>query len=286
MLEGARKKGLYIQSIVGLILPLRGSVMNKVALGIAAALATVGAAQAADMAVPAPAPAPVVSYDWTGLYFDVGIGWQKDSVNWAYANFPGTAPFSLSEGQTSITGHVGYQQQFGWLVVGGEVGAFRSTNSGSAAFVGPACSTVVTPNFVCQARIDSTSLAGGKLGVDWGNWLFYGVGGKAFNSSIATQIVNFAGSLADIGGNQNTTGWYWGAGIDYLLLKTIFGDLMGGVEYEHVNLNSFTQCTVPGGGVPALTGCPSATGNTSRVVSANEDAVWAKLTLKFNPFAH
>jgi hypothetical protein len=269
--------------------------MKRTSFGLAAVVAMalpLGMAQAADMAVKAPAPAAVVASDWTGLYFDVGLGWQRDRFNWAYTNLvPAQNPFSLSNGQSSISGHIGYQQQFGWLVVGGEVGAFRSADGKAASVSAPGGAAVAGPcanvgGVVCSASIGSTSLAGGKVGVAWGNWLFYGVGGVAFNSSIATQLATGTSGLVftDAGAPQSTKGQYWGGGFDYLLLKTNFGDLIGGVEYEHVNLNSVNQCAQTTG---VLTGgCAGTAFAAARVVSAREDTVWAKLTLKFNPFAH
>jgi len=259
-------------------------------LGIAAfLLAAPLAANAADLAVKAPPPAPVV-YDWTGFYLDVGAGWQYDQFNWTYTNFvPAQNPFSLSHGGGSITGHVGYQQQFGWVVVGGEIGAFRSMNGNAASIVSPGGGAVAGPcnnlgGYTCRASIDYATLAGGKLGVDWGNWLFYGVGGVAFNSNISTQAFLPSGLLSDVGGQQSAHGWYIGAGLDYLLLKTRFGDLITGVEYEHVSFGTVTQCTVPTPASAIVTGCPGTPAADARLISAKEDAVWGKLTLKFNPF--
>jgi len=261
-----------------------GTIMRQAVLGGLAIFALLIATPlntvfAADMAVPA--PAPVVYSDWTGLYFDVGAGWQYDRFNWTFVDF--AAPVSsMSTGQGSITGHMGYQQQFGWLVVGGEVGAFKSLNGNPASTPPTGACNVITVGSVCQASVTSTSLAGGKVGVDWQNWLFYGVGGVAFNSGIASHFIIPIGS-SDSGGQQNTKGWYWGAGLDYLLLKTNFGDLIGGVEYEHVNLSTLTECSTNAG--PGIAGhCPDGIGSASRAISASEDGVWAKLTLKFNPF--
>ena len=261
-------------------------------LGISAFLiaAPLGA-NAADLAVKAPPPAPVV-YDWTGFYLDVGAGWQDDHFKWTYYGMtpvPDT-PFSMSHGTGSITGHIGYQQQFGWLVVGAEIGAFRPMEGNWASVTSPGgapgCFNAV--NYRCRASIDSTSLAGGKLGVDWGDWLVYAVGGVAFDTAITTQIVNPAGALFDFGASQNTHGWYVGGGFDYMMLKTRFGDLIGGVEYEHVQLAGITTCSfIQAGNVVTGTICPTniaSAFNASRTVSATEDAVWAKLTLKFNPF--
>ena len=269
--------------------------MKQVSIGLAAFLATalpLGMAQAADMAVKAPAPIAVASADWTGAYLDVGIGWQHDSFNWAYTNFaPAQNAFSLSNGQGSVTGHIGYQQQFNWLVVGGEIGAFKSINSKAATIVSPGGAATAGPctnvaGFSCQASITSTALAGGKVGVDWGNWLVYGVGGVAFNSGISTAIFNPAGIQQDAGSSQASHGWYLGGGLDYMLLRTGFGDLIGGVEYEHVNLKSVAQCSAPLPGSAVVGGCPGTVAAVSRFVSASEDAVWAKLTLKFDPFNH
>jgi outer membrane immunogenic protein len=260
-------------------------------LGISAFLmAAPLSAHAADLAVKAPPPPAPVVYDWTGFYLDVGAGWQNDHFNWTfYALTPvPDAPFSMSHGTGSITGHVGYQQQFGWVVVGGEVGGLRPMQGNWASVTNPVTGSqpgcAFTANFTCKASIDSASLAGGKLGAAWGDWLFYGVGGLAFNAGITTQMVAPSGALYDFSSNQSTHGWYLGAGFDYMLVKTRFGDLIGGVEYEHVNLDAVNQCvTAPTAGF-FCPGNAASAANTARMVSAKEDAVWAKVTLKLNPF--
>lgn len=195
----------------------------------------------------------------------------------------------MSKAQGSVIGHIGYQQQFGWLVIGGEVGELASLSQQSATTIAPGAASGPCANLAgvaCQASIDSTTLAGGKLGVDWGNWLFYGVGGSAFKSGIATLLTpGTSGAVfSSVGEPQSTHGWYAGGGIDYLLVKTSFGDVIGGVEYQHLSLNTVAQCAVTTGG--AVGGCPGTVNTTARLVSATEDAVWAKLTLKFNAFGH
>lgn len=246
------------------------------------------AVRAADMATKAPpvvaVPAPVA--DWTGFYGDVGVGWQRQRFDWTYTNFaPAEPPFSLSGDGAGITGHFGYQQQFGWFVLGAEIGALASmtghgasVTSNGVAVTGP-CANLA--GLVCSASIQSAALVGGKLGVDWGNWLVYGVGGDVFTSEIATQL---SGIASDVGRPNGTHGWYAGGGIDYLLYKGSLIDVIGGVEYEHLELSAVSECSVANVGVDG--GCPGTAAAAARVVSGSEDAVWAKLTLKWNPLGH
>ena len=258
------------------------------AIGIIAIAALIGTpASAADMAVKAPPPPPPDAApisDWTGVYFDAGVGWQNARFDWTYTNFaPPQLPFSLTRSGGSIAGHIGYQQQFGWLVVGGEFGTFASMNgpasvTSKGVATGP-CADVV--GLVCQASIASADLAGAKLGVDWGDWLVYGVGGDVFKSSIETHVSSIA---TDFGQPNSAHGWYAGGGFDYLLYKSNPFDVIVGVEYQHLKLDTVTECSVNNIGI--VGGCPGTIAAASRLVSATEDAVWGKVTLKFNPFSH
>jgi len=257
----------------------RREIPRKVLVGFVA----IGALTATP-ALSAPPAAP----DWTGFYLDGGIGYQNDNFNWAYAPIQPNVAWSESKGSASWTAHIGYQQQFSWLVVGAELGGFRSMGgnwatkfSGTNPINAP-CGTALS--FQCQAAINyGTDLAGGKLGVDWRNWLFYAVGGVAFNANIASQIVNPAGGLFDVGSSAAAHGWYIGGGFDYLLLKSKPIDLIAGVEYEHVQLGNVAECSVQTGGATFCPGSLSAS-NYSRTLSASQNAVWVKLTVKWNPF--
>ena len=101
--------------------------------GIAALLVSASAAYAADMSVPPPAP-PVPVNSWTGFYFDVALGWQQNAYNWTWNNPAALAAGAGAVGMPStnggsIGGHIGYQQQFGWLLAGVEIGGANSTNA-------------------------------------------------------------------------------------------------------------------------------------------------------------
>jgi outer membrane immunogenic protein len=256
--------------------------MRRITLGFATVLAMTlpfGVAQAADMAVKAPTPAAVVASDWTGLYFDVDAGWERDSYNWNWISPNLTAAGFGAVGMSSPSGltlgaHVGYQQQLGWLVLGVEAGASKLANN-------PTSTSTSTPGVAlpcgvatfCRAQMGYVSTVGGKVGVAWQDWMFYGVGGKAFGASVNTAAVTTATNVVfETFQPSNDNGWYVGGGFDVMLVKTRFGDLLGGVEYQHIQLGTIVSTANTVGGPDRNS------------ISAKEDIVWAKLTLKLNPF--
>lgn len=253
------------------------------ALGISAAVfaGPIGVAGAADMAVKAPVPAPVAATDWSGLTLDADIGWERSGTNWLYVNFPGEITFPLSSTDGDVGVHAGYQQQFGWLVIGGEVGIsstftdkFASVTSVGVP-VGTACGTGVAGQ-QCQTNIGSVATAGGKLGVAWQDWLLYGVGGGA-RASVNSQLVQPTGLLFDTTTGGKVNGYYAGGGVDYIFNKTRLFDMIVGVEYEHIGLGTAFLTSSADAFAPG--------GVNARNVGAKEDIVWGKLTLKFNPWA-
>lgn len=267
----------------------QGTIMHKTLAWLAILSAIpVAVASAADMPVKAPLMplAPAAAADWTGLYLDVDGGWQKESYNWFYpAPGLGFPAFHLSSSGGVLGGHVGYQQQFNWLVVGVEAGISAPTN-GRAAISSPTAVAFTPPcgfavGTTCQVNAGDVSTLGGKLGVAWQDWLVYGVGGVARGAVGNTQTILASGAVDDSTNGQNHTGWYAGAGLDFMTVKTQLVDLILGVEYEHIDLGTVQECQQFGGATfcfPAVSG--------ERNIGTKEDIVWGKLTLKFNLFGH
>src|SRR5436190_732135 len=149
--------------------------MNKLFLGsVALAAMIAGPAMAADMPVKAP---PVVIYDWSGAYVGVDFGWGRSRYD-AQFFVPGlpTFPFTRSSDQWLVSGHIGGQVQWSWLVLGVEGGA--------AAFVGHqeaiACPSVIVgcaASAVVRGRLSEVWTAGGRLGVAFNQWMVYGTAG-------------------------------------------------------------------------------------------------------------
>jgi outer membrane immunogenic protein len=259
-----------------------------------AVIAFASVAFAADMPVKAPplAPPPVITTNWTGFYLDGDIGWEQSHYNWSWptpiVGLGFGPPFSMSQSGGVMGGHIGYQQQFGWLVVGGEWGGSALMNSKWASVtetapLGPlgVCGfPILGVGQQCQAQIGPVMTAGGKLGVDWGNWLVYGVGGAAWGS-VSSQIVPAPGvAIGDAANPLGLShGYYAGGGLDYMFASTRLFDFIAGVEYEHVDLGSHLQLSSLPLPVPFTVG-----NSINRTVSATEDIVWGKLTVKFNPW--
>lgn len=65
-----------------------------------------------------------------------------------------------------------------------------------------------------------------------------------------------------------------------MLAKTRLFDMIAGVEYQHIDLGTNNQLSSLSTPVPFTVG-----NEFNRNISPKEDIVWAKLTVKFNPFA-
>jgi outer membrane immunogenic protein len=251
----------------------------EAALVVIAALSA-APALAADLPVKAPPVAPAPATDWTGFYADATAGWHQSNTTWLYANFPGELAAKMNSNGGVFGGHLGYQHQFGWLVLGGEFGAAGPINNNLASFVsagpaGPApCLTAVAGD-MCQTRMGDNIMWGGKAGVDWGNWLAYGVGGWA-RGSIASSGAGPSGASFDPSNGSKNTGYYAGGGFDYMLAQTRLLSLIAGFEYIHVQLNTALQTSPADAFNPA--------GINARVIGGKQDIVWGKLTVKFNPW--
>ena len=249
--------------------------MNKLLIGtVALAAIAAGPAMAADM--PVKAPPPVVSYyDWTGVYLGASVGWVRSSYDWRYTNpAPATccAPFSASAEDAIFDLHIGAQQQWGWLVVGVEAawnGFARGNQASSVGCVAPNSFTTT-----CQIQPRDIPTAGGRIGIAWTNWLFYGDAGAAW-SSVHTQLFNPGGNALPFDlTTARYNGWYAGGGLEYVIHKGSLVDVIVGAEYQHIDLSDQLHSSP----LDAFGPCPP--GVNCRRVSAKEDIARARLSIK------
>jgi opacity protein-like surface antigen len=235
-----------------------------------------GAAMAADMPLKAPVPI-VVEYNWSGLYFGANAGWSRDEFDWRYTNpAPATccAPFSASV-DTGIAGvQSGIQYQWNHIVVGIEAAGDAFARERWALG-----STCIVPNSFttgCQIRHNGFLTAGGRLGWAWGDWLLYGSGGWAI-TNMQTRLTSLVtGFQFDHTGAQHRNGWYAGFGVEHVVYKGGWADLIAGAEYQHLDFGSALELSPLDG----FASCPP--GVNCRSVSATEDIVRVRLSVKIN----
>jgi outer membrane immunogenic protein len=211
-------------------------------------------------------------YNWSGIYGGVNAGWMGSTVDWAFnPPIPATVnqQFSLSNDGNAIFGvHAGIQHQFGALVLGVE-GAL--IDQGRKNWVGGS-NYGINPLFEAQSKYSEIWTIGPRLGLAHDRWLFYTTGGYA-QTEIETQAIVRATGLsagAPFAGSSRHDGWYIGGGIEH----AFHGNLIVGLEYQHLEFNTHQQC--PQGN--CVTG---AAGFNNRDIDGTADIVRLRLTYKF-----
>lgn len=216
--------------------------MKKVLLGALLAIATIGPASAADMAVKAK-PMPVAEvWNWTGFYvgLNAGSAWSDNSRNYStpfttpgnvFANCaspagfaplviaPGANPFDISSGCGGSNsfiggGQIGYNWQAGTWVFGLEAdGAWQSlversfTRFGNSNTPNSPFGSVATDTAFFKSEATGLGTFRGRVGYAPGPWMIYGTGGLAVGGvkHTVTEILSPGNSCIIPGGNSCRT---------------------------------------------------------------------------------
>jgi outer membrane immunogenic protein len=200
------------------------------------AVAAAGAASAADLPVKAPPMQPIVApvyYNWTGFYIGGQVGEVRAHDDASIQN-PGVPvaiflPFTVD--MSSVIGgvHAGYNQQFGWFVIGVE-GSVDGANLQKTFTVGICplfCGTATT-------KLDVQGSVRGRVGVAFDRVLIYATGGFATTTITNTyDTTAFGGGFASI--STSRTGPTAGGGIQYAVTNNL--SVRG--EYRHTDFGSF-----------------------------------------------
>jgi outer membrane immunogenic protein len=169
-------------------------------------------ASAADLPRRGPAVAPVAVapiYNWTGFYIGGHVGWGRGESDFHLdpAFGFGSGSILTLEGDGFLGGgQVGFNYQVGTFVFGVE-GQFSWTDishSISATDFGITASLTTESNWIATIA--------GRLGVAFGNALFYGKGGVAFLDWTTTACVTGFGCAS---AGDTETGWMVGVGLEY-----------------------------------------------------------------------
>jgi outer membrane immunogenic protein len=198
-------------------------------------------------------------------------------VDWKFpgATATSTAATSQSFSNGLLGGHIGYQHQFGSLVLGVEAAGMRPFDSddrqeSACAFPAPftdRCDTVgLHPMYTVGGRIGWTPVH---------RWLVYATGGYA-SSRFDTQI-RFGGvgvppppNAAPVTHSTlRQDGWYVGGGIEYALTS----NWLVGLEYQRIELEDKGHSVGGNCSEPSI---------LNREVSGDIDVVRARISYKFD----
>ena len=252
-----------------------GATMKRIIAALSLLFAApFGGAMAADM--PLKAPPPVVEYNWSGVYIGANAGWSWDSFDWRYTNpspptcCPGVSGARVDDGIGGVQS--GIQYQWNHIVFGIEAAGDAYARERWANGFG--CALPNAP-VTCQIRHHGFLTAGGRLGWAWGDWLLFGGGGWAI-TDVTTRLMNPNGTQFDNTGAQHRDGWYVGFGVEYVVYKGGWADLIAGAEYQHLDFGTELERSFLDGFGP----CPP--GVNCRNVSATEDIFRVRLSAKVN----
>lgn len=252
--------------------------MKKLIIGtlFLAATGFVGAANAADLPLKAPPPMVPVG-NWTGTYIGAGVGWMHDRAD---GFWPNAAPLvqSFSYEQDRLAGELftGSQIQFGQFVIGYESAGIVPINShldnGSP---NTGCPNVA---LTCRAGIQDLFTIGGKLGwspLPTNDWLLYAIGGWASGEVRSRSFVNATGFRFDSIVNDRDHGWFVGAGVDYVVNRNRWVDMIVGFQYRHVELDGTSLLSPVDAFSPAGP-------NRRDLSNTSADIITGRLSVKWN----
>lgn len=177
---------------------------------LAALLTGTAGAQAADLSAPIPMKAPVAApaFSWTGFYLGAHLGYGWGRTTYTDATLPGWQLINKPDGILG-GGQVGYNHQFGALVVGIEGDISATGIDGTRYDVAPFAGDRYTD------RLKWTATVVGRLGYAFDRTLLYVKGGAAF--AHADHEYLWTGTTAIATGDRNPSGWTIGGGIEYAL---------------------------------------------------------------------
>jgi len=264
--------------------------MKAVILSGIAAVAIASSAFAGDLAPPpAPVAAAPVAPSWTGFYLGGNIGAVVESAS-GTSNFtdtiPGDPPNNPQSNSFSSTGFLGgvqagYNWQFAPLWVAGIEADWDWANTGynfcrQTDPLSVACVSNLDGFEAINSKTDWLATLRGRLGVTWGNWLFYGTGGAAWGRVNTTLTLNCSdpalpvdgcgasstvGLVASSSTSTTAVGWVAGLGAEWMLAN----NWSLRAEWLHIDLGSITDSLPTAGS------------------SGTQTAVWSR-TEKFDEF--
>ena len=228
--------------------------VSAIALMIAAGTA----AQADGMSRSGPA-------SWSGLYIGAQGGWMSADVD---TKFLAGTVFDVTADDFGLGGFIGFQRQYGNIVLGVEGGVLFGLGDGEGSVTCP------SPLYTCSQSFDGPIYTvGGRLGFPTGAIMPFITLGYAHGSFEHTALDASGIGLGDQpqSGTTDHHGIYMGGGIDMHLRD----NLLIGFEYRHYRFrDETTTATIIDGPDVGLPG-------NSYTTEPSVDTLTLRLTYKF-----
>jgi opacity protein-like surface antigen len=211
-------------------------------------------------AAPARAEPPAL-FNWSGFYAGINGGTMAYSTFGEFPAFPGDN-FVTRRKETAFGGaHAGAQIEWNHILLGVEAAWDTNGNAiartrGSNVF---AVGCAVFALFNCESKIDDVFQIGPRVGLAFGQWLFYGTGG--FTRATAQGRISDTPFSRNPGHHQD--GQFYGGGIEFLATE----HFVLGLEYKHFEFKKSLFEVV---GAPV----------DNRTVQTNAEAILLRLSIR------
>ncbi len=201
----------------------------KKSLAVVLAFALSTAAEAGGSLKDGGEPAPH-AFNWTGIYVGAHGGLATGTTN-GRADLLGLASISAEYDVSGAVygAHVGYNQQFGSLVLGIE-------GSYSAADINGSQTCLLLLN--CARKVDGIASLVGRIGYAADRTMVYSSMGLAW-ADVETNVTDniLGGGLLSAKANETHLGWVVGLGVEHAVARNITAR----IEYNHYEFGSETH---------------------------------------------
>ena len=181
---------------------------------------------------------------WSGVYVGGESGWEWERSHADYA--PAGTSNSFTRDGASVGVFLGYQHQFGPLVIGVEGDLI--SNQFDTRNLNTNCPN---PAFTCTNRVTDLFTIGPRIGWAFGNWMPYATGGFATGSTNFRAIVKTTGVASDMADVRHD-GWFLGGGLDWKLARSVDRMLEPSMSMKSIGSTSTPRWSLAAGGTVAL----------------------------------
>ncbi|SLN46761.1 hypothetical protein PSM7751_02179 [Pseudooceanicola marinus] len=171
--------------------------------------------------------------DWAGPFASIGLGSSHSRLDWTAGGVPIFAPTGYEDHGTAdslaISGEVGQMYRRGDFLLGWSVGLTSLDHEERKA-------SPFSPGETLATEIGPMASLAGRVGKDYGNWLFYGEAGVAIAKLSVPNEAPYCPTPCRVSLDGMSTGFLTGIGADYRITDRY----AVGINYRYVDFQART----------------------------------------------